>query len=382
MKRFLFIGHDATRTGAPIVLLHLLRWLRSNNPDWKIDLLLLRGGELEKKYEKVADVFVLPQNSDPTLFRRGANFLKRKLGISQKPKLPNLAPFSRKYDAVVGNTIITLELLECFKQKKLTTFCWVHELDYVVRSIYSDERFFELAQNVDQFIVPCKAVDSMLQKFGLAQPRHLVYEFSEARGRDQGGPIGNEREKLGIPKAAFGVCGSGTIEWRKGVDLFLQIAKQTAAKCPDIYFVWIRGGSDSENLEYLRIRHDFDRLGTNGRVILTGVLEEPHKVFSEMHLFALTSREDPFPLVCLEAASLGKPIICFANAGGMPEFVDADAGAIVPYGDIDAFCNKILDYYGDRVKLEKAGSAAREKVRSSFSEEISCSKIREIISNI
>ncbi|MDH6063711.1 hypothetical protein, partial [Umezakia ovalisporum] len=40
--------------------------------------------------------------------------------------------------------------------------------------------------------------------------------------------------------------------------------------------------------------------------------------------------------VCLEAASLGKPILCFDKAGGEPEFVEDDCGFIVPYLDLDA----------------------------------------------
>jgi hypothetical protein len=38
--------------------------------------------------------------------------------------------------------------------------------------------------------------------------------------------------------------------------------------------------------------------------------------------------------VCLEAAALGKPIICFGDAGGMPEFIEEVCELVVPYLDI------------------------------------------------
>ena len=40
--------------------------------------------------------------------------------------------------------------------------------------------------------------------------------------------------------------------------------------------------------------------------------------------------EDPYTLVCLEAAALEKPYVCFEGAGGSPEFVEEDCGFVVP----------------------------------------------------
>jgi hypothetical protein len=81
MKRFLFIGHDAGRTGAPIVLLHYLRWVKDHMPDWHCDLLLIRGGALEAEYREVAEVFVLPSEPKRTIARRGIKFFKNRLRI-------------------------------------------------------------------------------------------------------------------------------------------------------------------------------------------------------------------------------------------------------------------------------------------------------------
>ena len=56
--------------------------------------------------------------------------------------------------------------------------------------------------------------------------------------------------------------------------------------------------------------------------------------FSIFDVFALMFREDPFPLVCLEAALLEKPNLCFARAGGASELVESDSGFVVPYLDL------------------------------------------------
>jgi hypothetical protein len=79
MKRILFIGHDATRSGAPFVLLHLLRWLRKNAPDLEFELLLLSGGELEREFRQLCTVHAL-RNDARTIAARGTRKLRRILG--------------------------------------------------------------------------------------------------------------------------------------------------------------------------------------------------------------------------------------------------------------------------------------------------------------
>jgi glycosyltransferase involved in cell wall biosynthesis len=376
MNRILFIGHEAERTGAPIVLLNYLQWLKKSKPQYEIDLLLLRGGDLEEEYRKVADnVYLLPSNDNPSIIERGISHLKKKAKI--KTKLPPLAPFAKNYDVVLGNTIVSLDYLKFFKQKGFHTICWLHELEYVVK-LFSVEKFIELSEYTDRFIVASKAVENMLRQFGIEKKTHLVYEFSkiETEISESAETLKNE---LNIPPNAFVVGGSGTIEWRKGVDLFLQIASQVAARNEDIYFVWVGGKSLHSDTEYIQIQHDYNRLVLKNKLIFTGRLKNPHRIFAAMNVFALTSREDPFPLVCLEAASLGKPIICFENAGGMPEFVEEDAGATVSYADVNAFSEKILYFYNNRAELQKAGQSAQKKINTSFSAEQSCRKIDAVL---
>ena len=53
---------------------------------------------------------------------------------------------------------------------------------------------------------------------------------------------------------------------------------------------------------------------------------EVHDNYAAMDVFALTSREDPFPLVMLEAGGHGLPTVCFAGAGGAEEFAGPAPG--------------------------------------------------------
>ncbi len=52
-KKVLFISHDASRTGAPIVLLNLLKWFKTNT-DIPFQILLKKGGVLEPDFKAIA----------------------------------------------------------------------------------------------------------------------------------------------------------------------------------------------------------------------------------------------------------------------------------------------------------------------------------------
>ncbi|KGQ18785.1 Glycosyl transferase [Lysobacter dokdonensis DS-58] len=361
----MFIAHEASRTGAPLLLLQFLRWLKAHE-SCAIDVLLLRGGELEGDFAEVATVLHPRIEMPPRL--RGMDRVRERLGLIRDDARGDEA----RYDLVVGNTVLALPHLERYQHAGMPTLLWVHELDYAVGEL-TDARFPYLCRHVDRFLVVSEAVAMMLRARGIAAPIDVVHGFAK--------PVGSiddavhVRRQLGIAADAFVVGACGTIEWRKGVDLFLQIARDLAWRCDDIHFLWVGGGSESE---LRRIRHDLARMEIGGRVTFSGPQVQADAYLSAMDVFALTSREDPFPLVCLEAARLEKPIVCFANAGGAVELVEDDAGVIVPYADTHAFAAALLRYRGDRTAAWLAGKTARAKVEARYTMERACTRIRQV----
>ena len=106
---------------------------------------------------------------------------------------------------------------------------------------------------------------------------------------------------------------------------------------------------------------DGRRLGLGDRIRFVGPLEQPAELFAAMDVFALTSREDPFPLVMLEAAAAGVPVVCFAGGGGA-RIVDPDAGRVAPYLDVAGMAAAISDLLERGEERQRMGRAA-ERVR-------------------
>ena len=378
MAKILFIGHDAELRGAPIVLLHLLRWLCQNHPEIKIDVLLLRGGQLTDEYRGLANVVVADHSSTLNLVRRTFRKLQGKSTEWYMPLHFGNGAFRRRYDAVLGNTILSLPSLRHFKKRGVPTICWMHEMEYVVSTIFSPDEFSELARSVDRFIVPSKPVEAALRKFNVSTPVTVIHEISQPLS-STGIDTAEVKDELGFPLDSFIIAGGGTPEWRKGTDLFLQIARRVRAKHSNIRFVWIGGG---ESAEYSKVLFDLGHARLESHVKFTGITTEPARYIAACDVFALTSREDPCPLICLEAASLAKPIICFEKSGGIVDFVGADAGSVIPYLDVDAFGDKIIEYERDRERLARAGAAAKAKAATDYSSESATRDMTDVLLSI
>ena len=161
------------------------------------------------------------------------------------------------------------------------------------------------------------------------------------------------RRQKQLPEEGFIIFGCGTTDWRKGPDLFIGVADQAKRLgLKDAYFFWI--GSDTGELEELEAK--VRKLGLEDRVFFLGEAQDARSYFAAGDVFLLTSREDPFPLVCLEAADCGLPIVCFDKAGGMPDFVQDDAGYVVPFEDTKGWQKNLFSCAAHEEERVRRGS--------------------------
>jgi glycosyltransferase involved in cell wall biosynthesis len=74
--------------------------------------------------------------------------------------------------------------------------------------------------------------------------------------------------------------------------------------------------------------------------VLPGLPKGPAAI-GQLDVFTLLSREDPFPIVVLEAGAQGIPTICFQGSGGIPDLARREAVVAVPYLDLKAFAKEL-----------------------------------------
>ena len=173
------------------------------------------------------------------------------------------------------------------------------------------------------------------------------------------------RSSQRIPPDAAIVMGVGTVEWRKGPDLFIQLACEVRRRTREpVHFVWV--GGDLTGVDMIRLHSDMRRAGAD-HVHFVGTQPDPRLWFAAADVLALTSREDPFPLVCLEHAAMGHPIVTYRN-GGMVELLEA-AGAdaafgVVDYLDVGTMAERVLTLLGDDRLRTAAASQLMERTVS------------------
>jgi glycosyltransferase involved in cell wall biosynthesis len=379
--RILFLIHSASQNGATILLLHLLGWLKGR-VDWEIEVLVHGSGPLLDEIRSVAPTTVWrsPASLLPACLRHRMTGLQLRLEIQCLKALL----VGRRYDLIYANTVAVWPLVKALSNRAPALLWHIHELVYALRLSTGEQGISELFQPTSRFVVVSNSVrDALSREFNLGGDRmDLLHGFipaSDLRAEELRDRRERVRRDLGWPADVFVVGGCGSLGWRKGTDLFLQIARSIGSTkgYEKARFLWVGGGT--EDKEALEFAHDLRALGLEGRCCRVPATTDVLRYYSAMDVLALTSREDPFPLVMLEAGSHGIPVVCFADSGGGPEFVGEDAGLIAPYLDLAVFAAHLRRLQDAPDLRERLGAAASAKVRTRYSVESQAPKLLKII---
>lgn len=362
MKKILFISHDANRAGAQILLLRFIKKLAQDS-DFQITILLKHGGPLVSEFEATAPTYYWHSPAAPS---------GRLLGrlLRQRESTVNLVTqfLGENFDLVVSNTVTNGDLLEDLRALACPVVTYAHELEIGISMYTSPEAFARTLRHSD-FYLACSRVQRQryIDNYGIAPdridylPSLLPEEMGQADALPE--PSAELRTELNLPVDALLVGCMGTLDWRKGLDVFIQLARlvpQTIDGLP-VRFVWV--GGNHQHVEYKIIVEDARRLGLQERLIFIENQPNPLAYMVCFDVFALPSREEPYPLVVLEAALLGKPTVCFDQAGGAREVVEQDAGFVCDYLDTNQMADRIGLLLRDETLRQRMGRTARQKVR-------------------
>jgi glycosyltransferase involved in cell wall biosynthesis len=176
------------------------------------------------------------------------------------------------------------------------------------------------------------------------------------------------------------VVGCGKPSWRKGTDAFLRVAQRVVTNAPadtKVVFRWIGGTLPNRALSTLT--EDIACLGLHDRVAVIPHRPDVDALLAAADVFISTSREDPNPLVVLEAAATGCPVVCFQSAGGAEELADAGGGTAVPYLDASAMADAVLALAQSPKERERLGRNARMLVTDGNAPQVVAEKVATVL---
>jgi glycosyltransferase involved in cell wall biosynthesis len=374
-RRVLFVGHEATRTGAPIMLLHLLRWLRAST-DLDFDLLLPRDGPLLDDYRRLCTVFI----ADPRPHPSRAAALRARARRWRRPAewLSTVGRQLRRRDLglIYANTVANGPIVDWLAPLGCPVVCHVHEVDSWIRAM-SPADLAALPRRASTFITLTDPMDATLQRLGVA-PERIVripgFVPAVALAAPDLAARRRFRRQHQIPDDVVLVGGCGSVHWQKGTDLLVHIAGLASrSRLRALHFVWV-GGQDGEAVRQLR--WDVERSSASGCVSWIPALDDPSDYLRSLDILAITSRDDPQPLVALEAGACGVPVVCFR---GNALLVDDTCGRVVPYLDLEQFAAAVRALADDGPLRATLGANLAERVRANHDVAVNAPLIAEVI---
>lgn len=357
----LFIGHEVSKTGAPIAFKQMMTAICKNaeiQPWFVSD----GYGSLYKDFGVIAPSLMAPDWYEVCGSRH--EFIERLGDWFRQLKGPKIA---------VCNTIVTRDYISIFSGLKIPVIAWIHELATSIALFSGGETTMKkLAQEASSVVLVSELVrQSHIGHFNLKPDFGTVIHNGVALSLnfDKGFRQRLSRE-WGVPEAAPLVLGCGSIEKRKGVDIFVQTAKVIQSlfetECPareKPHFVWIGGCLDKDFLGWCQ--HDAKLLGLADNLHFVGSRDDLPDFYRSGQVFLMTSREDPFPLVTMEAMGYGLPVIAFSGATGQEELL-VHGGILVPYLNSGEMASSAYRLMVNPQAREEMGRAGCQHVQSHY----------------
>lgn len=365
-KNVLVVSHEASRTGAPILSLNIAKHLQGK---FNVIALTLGDGPL-----KDAFLDVVPLLAGPIPVRGSAD-----VAGDVVAKLAEL----HDIEFAIVNSIESRFVLKKLAQLSIPSISLVHEFAAYTRPIdafrfairWSSETVFSAQITHDN------AVDENPELVG--QTFHII---PQGRSTMLAGTTDEKKSALeekrvmktlrpggDLDKDTIVIVGIGYVQYRKGVDLFLECAARVirsegGERCR---FVWIGNGYDPmADMAYSAyLSEQVQRSGLQQQFTFMKSTSAIEKVYETADILLLSSRLDPLPNVALDAMAHGMPLVCFANTTGV---VDAlvDCGltqeCVAPYLDTAAMAGLVLDLVKSKDLRKQVGKCMQKTINEKF----------------
>ncbi len=359
----LFVTHDLNYGGAPHVLANIVRWFQKHT-DYDAYVISMSGGPLVSIFDPIAPLHVVGNKllvEENDIFRASEE-VRKFLGAEPAFIFINSAAAGGFCD------------INPFRSP---VFGYIHEMPKVLNLFQGQYR--KLLFNAKHMLVGYteKLVKDLDLKDCSYRPAFI--NVSDSNTYLTRGDKSNLRKALGWDAETPVVMGCGVLDWRKQPDLFVRAAKKLVLdRQRNVRFIWCGGGEELDRVQKLAVD-----LGVADRVEFLGYRDDFGALVEAADVFALCSIEDPFPLVCLQAAAASVPSVIFREATGMIDLVEPDggppAGLAVTLGDEEAYFDALDSLVSNNDRRDELAQSARASVLKHYTTPNACREILKII---
>ena len=341
--------------GGQAIVLALARHLDRDR--FEVSVCALGGGPLEEEVRKAGLDFV------PAPFGRKYAFgLTRAIAGILRAEKPDLLHTHGGIAGLYGR----MAAHKAGVPKVVHTIHGIHYLHYrnlLLRAVYADlERY--CSKFTDAVVFVSEADGAAGRRLRLARPAKIRIVKN---GIECAGPTGEDFSRgaagwpMSLPQGAPLIGTIARLHRQKGVAFLLRSAAAILAGRPEGRII-VAGGGELE----AGLRREARELGVDRRFLLLGERADAREILSRLDVFVLPSLWEGLPLVLIEAAALGKPIVATAVEGTREIVTDGETGLLVPPADpaaLAAAVNRLLD---DPALATRLGARARDTIPPRF----------------
>ena len=333
----LFISHDLSLSGAPILLLQLVLWCQRNGVF--VVVMAPDDGPLRAKYEAAG----IPLIIDPLILTGHESFAK----------------FAGNFDCMLANTIRSEPAVRSAHAAKVPVIWWVHETQVGEHFLRQDAKLRSALALADVLLAPSERTATVYRPFREGPVTCRYYGIPDI-GKQEKSSSDGTRAKL-----RFLVLGS--IEPRKGQDVFMEAVKALPGEMHQVAEFHLLGRV--MDLEF----------GANVQaaaaglpnVFLDGPCEhtEALEAIEGCDVLVCSSRDETMPVTILEALSLGKAIVS-TDVGGIGEILTdgKDALLVRPENPVD-LASGMRRLCDNPELVQELGRNARATFEKNFTQE-------------
>lgn len=360
----LFLSHVDDTSGAPKALSNILKFILTQ---YKIDIDVfvcqpktvgffenLKNNQNSKGTVKV-EYLKQKKKSSIFLIRKLENLFNRK--IAKIHVNQSLKSYNENYDFIFFNSISYNFLKTDLDKITIPKYLYLHEGSFFLYESIKDD--YSIFDKFEHIFVPSKQVEKNLLNHGISNKISLLQLFLNDYD------VNNIKNSIS-KNENFVVGNLAQLYAGKGIEYFLATAKLYKELYPNdkIIFKW-KGCNPSTSLFNLT-NNEIQNAGLTDVVFLEEYSENTNDFFSEIDVLLMTSKQETFGYVVLEAANNCVPSIAFDKVIGASEFIKEYGGLVAEYLSINQLVTYLKKYHDNPNMLISDGNAANELLKLDY----------------
>ena len=350
--------HDLSRTGVPVLLSRLLRAVSAQERA-QVHVVAIFGGPLLSELRLLCASVTVLEPTDRRSASSVASLGLLSLGMDRAGDQVRNAVWHAKLvrqptpDVVLVHGAGAWPVVEVLG-KAVPVILHLHELETALdRSIPKQNQTAAL-QRARQVMVVSEPVAQLAKQRGANAEKILMMpgcvQLPSSAGPDPVGP-----DPVG-PCAAGEqwVLGAGTPGWRKGTDRLAAVAHELRRKQSPARVGWV-GGKPSGS--------DATAIGRFDPVTWFEEQADPWPWLSCADVFVVPSREDPLPLVALEAGANRRAVVAMPT-GGLPQLLADGRGLVGGTQSLRWFVGAVQQVLDSPAMAEEMGERLHHYVQA------------------